>query len=348
VPLLLIALVGPGCDDGSSPQPPAGPAQFLFRTTALATRNLAALVTDPEGNAFTAEFRGDGYRVTADGVHERLRTSIRLGSDRVEMDSDNDGHPLFASWFRGIARLDDLVTLSDWSVFTATEGCLPSNFVTTVRGDDASGALLVGLAHADGMLRIPAAYPEEPCVRWTESNSTMTLGSGAFEGDGWIGGISQSRDGVRWVGVREDGLHRWDDNGTPADPSDDLWTAFRPAAVPQLTSTIFHHLNRDADGAVWVATNDGLIIIRDGLFVRAPTLASPNVNHITFGPNGHAWVATGAGVSVLARDTLQEMARYDISTGLPSSTAAAVAFAPSGDWAYIATAAGLAILDRVD
>ncbi len=348
LPLALGLLGTAGCKSSSAPPPPAAPAQFLYRATALAGRNLDGVVSDPAGNAFVSEHRGQGYRVTPDATEERLDAPIRLGSDRAQLDTDTAGHPLFASWFKGVARLDDLESLAAWSVFTGAEGCLPSTFVTTVRGDDPGGGLLVGLAHADGLLRIPPSFPQDPCIHWTESNSTMSLGSGAFETDGWIGGISEALAGVRWVGVREDGLHRWDDGGTPADPADDEWTAFLPGDNPALTSTTFQHLTRDADGAVWVATNDGLIVIRDGLFTRAPTLASPNVNHVTFGPLGFAWVATGAGVSVLARDTLREMARYDLSAGLPAAATTAVAFDPDGNWAYIATSAGLAILDRVE
>ena len=176
----------------------------------------------------------------------------------------------------------------------------------------------------------------------------MSLGPGIEDGDGWIGGISEELSGEHWVGVSDDALYRWRDGGTPNDPDDDEWTAFRPADRPELTTLRFPHIARGPDGGVWVATPDGLIVIRGDTWIRASELMSPNVSHVDFGPRGFAWVSTGSGISVLSTDTLREMAQYSTFSGLPSASVTGVAFAPSGEIAYVATASGLAIMDRID
>lgn len=331
------------CDNAVEP---LAPVELEFRELVLSGLRLTDVVSDEQGRAYTADIRGQAYRVNADGTTEDMRGPIRLTSDRLMIDLDHRGHPIFGAWVKGVSILDDLEGLESWTVFDAVGDCLTSNFVTAVEGNP-DGTILVGLANADGLVLVDPEAPEGPCARWDDSNSSMSLGTGANPVDGWIGGISQAREGVRWVGVREDGLHRWDDGGTASDPADDDWTAYRPGSTPALTSAGFNHIVRDPEGAVWVSTDDGLIIIRDGSWERAPDLQSPNVEHVDFGPHGFAWVSTGGGISVLDKASLEEVRRYGPGSGLPDAAVTAVAFDPAAGWAFVATEAGMAIFDSL-
>ncbi len=332
---------GPCCD------PPSAPVELVLREIVLAGEPLAGVVTDPSGNAWTSRFRGDGYKITPDGATELLDSPIRLGADRVDIDRDAVGDPIFSVWYRGVAIVHAAESPLAYTVFDGTTDCLPSARATVVRGEP-DGSILVGIARSDGIARLFPDNPAGPCPRWTSQNTPMSLGPGIEDGDGWIGGISEELSGEHWVGVSDDALYRWRDGGTPNDPNDDEWTAFRNADHPELSTLRFPHIARGPDGSVWVATPDGLIVIRDETWTSAPELMSPNVSHVDFGPNGFAWVSTGSGISVLSTGTLQEMAQYSTFSGLPDASVTGVAFDPSGELAYVATASGLAIMERID
>ena len=62
-----------------------------------------------------------------------------------------------------------------------------------------------------------------------------------------------------------------------------------------------------ADGALWVATRDGLARFDGVAFARVPPPhgGEAEVQDLQRGPDGDIWVAYGAGAIVRVRDTLQ-------------------------------------------
>ncbi len=335
-----------GCNDLCC-APEGDPAELALRQVVLSGRPLAGVVADPAGYAWTSQVIGPGYLVSPEGDTERLQAPIGLGSDRAALDLDAAGRPIYGVWYRGVAIADRADSTIDYTVYDGTGGCLPSNRVTAVRGNP-DGSILVAVARSEGITRVDPAQGGAPCPRWTSENSAMALGPGVDDTDGWIAGISQARNGERWVAVNQDALYRWRDGGTPADPDDDQWTAYLPSDRPELTSTQFAHLTRGPLGGLWVATQDGLIVVRDGVWTRVTELISLSVQHVDFGPEGFAWVSTGDGISVLSVETLRERAQYGLFSGLPDRSVTAIAFDPTGTYAYVATGEGMAIMDRVD
>lgn len=69
-------------------------------------------------------------------------------------------------------------------------------------------------------------------------------------------------DGNKWVAVTNVGLVAFNDNGTIADPSDDqLQTLSSAEGYGKLPSSFVRSIAEDADGEIWIGTEEGLVIL---------------------------------------------------------------------------------------
>lgn len=342
VPALLAVQAGCGPE-------PSRPAIFRLSSLALEGVVLRTVVVDAQGMAWANEHQtATMYRGAEISGFASVSGPIALSGWHMSVTRDLRGHPVFGAYGRGIASPGQLDPLDQWVSWSAEGDCLPDKFVSMVAVDP-DGWIMAGMARAAGLVRLNPAQPESAeCTRWTTANSPVNLGSGENERDGWIGGITPSVHGERWVGVRDDALWRWRDGGTPDVPEDDQWTPFRPGDEPGLPSLEFNHLTRDARGRIWIATAGGLALADGSSIHRVDEVAHPNVEFVALGPNGYLWVCTSDGISVISPESLREVDRLNGANGLPGDRVYGIAFSDDGAWAYVATDSGLALLQRLD
>jgi ligand-binding sensor domain-containing protein len=69
-------------------------------------------------------------------------------------------------------------------------------------------------------------------------------------------------DGNKWVAVTNVGLVVFNENGTLDDPSDDQWRTLSAAeGYGNLPSVFVKGLAQDADGEIWIGTEEGMVIL---------------------------------------------------------------------------------------
>ncbi|PLX33526.1 MAG: hypothetical protein C0600_00290 [Ignavibacteria bacterium] len=164
--------------------------------------------------------------------------------------------------------------------------------------------------------------------------------------------------GQKWVIVDDDkfrGVLLLDDNNTPGNPSDDIWT--------KLTATDANVLNADQRvlsvatdllGDVWIGTDRGL---RTLFNPREPDRVSKTcfntrcniegqvITCITVDPVNNKWIGTREGVFVLSPDGSDIIAQYSVDNSpLLDNSIETIFVHPVTGIAYIATGVGLSSL----
>ena len=96
----------------------------------------------------------------------------------------------------------------------------------------------------------------------------------------------------------------------------------------------------DSDGTAWIATANGVGLLRSDGSIAAltPALPSPDVRAVALGSDGTAWIATAGGVEGRAPDGT--ITRLTTANGLPSLDVRAVTLTDAGTL-WVATAAGV-------
>src|SRR5262249_394949 len=106
-----------------------------------------------------------------------------------------------------------------------------------------------------------------------------------------------------------------------------------PAAIPR-------YVLRDADGALWLGTQDrGLLHVHNGradAFAMADGLSGDQITHLFEDHEGNIWVATNEG---LDRFRALPASTYSVRQGLPPPTESILADREEGVW--ITSAGGL-------
>jgi PAS domain S-box-containing protein len=161
--------------------------------------------------------------------------------------------------------------------------------------------------------------------------------------------VAEDRRNRIWVGTRK-GLVRLKDGRLIAVPNvtqeavycslvgskGDLWFGTRSglthfSATDQLTKYAFHKglatssvlsLSEDEEGTLWVGTDAGLSVLRDGHLIPAVSrLQGLVVNALYSAPAGPLWVGTaGAGLFELDRKNDSHLIQYSLKEGLVDNT----------------------------
>ena len=173
-------------------------------------------------------------------------------------------------WFgtqEGLVRFDGVrLTIYD----KARESALATNHVTALH-EDRDGVLWIGFNNGN-------------VVRY--SNGAFKAVEAPFGRS--ITAIVQDGDGDMWIGTREDGVTMFRDGAT------------RVLKTIPLPNRRVHALLSDS-GAVWVATSNGLSLVRDGVISRTYTtqdgLPGLSIRALLRDADQSVWMATDAGVA---------------------------------------------------
>lgn len=139
-------------------------------------------------------------------------------------------------------------------------------------------------------------------------------------------------DGNKWVAVTNVGMVAFNENGTLDDPSDDQWRTLSAAeGFGNLPSVFVKGLAQDADGEIWIGTEEGLVILYSrnnlydggfGEFDASPILLEVDgeverllgdtyVTAIAIDGGNRKWIGTNSsGVFCFSEDGTEEIYRF--------------------------------------
>jgi len=139
-------------------------------------------------------------------------------------------------------------------------------------------------------------------------------------------------DGNKWVAVTNVGLVAFTENGTLDDPSDDQWRTLSAAeGFGNLPSVFVKGLAQDADGEIWIGTEEGLVILYSrnnlyeggfGEYDASPILLEVDgeverllgdtyVTAIAIDGGNRKWIGTNSsGVFCFSEDGTEEVYRF--------------------------------------
>lgn len=172
----------------------------------------------------------------------------------------------------------------------------------------------------------------EPLKVFTKDGEQYSFSLGAAAKEKFPYRLLIDNDGNKWVAVTNVGLIAFNDNGTFDDPSDDqLRTLSAAEGNGNLPSTYVKGLAQDADGEIWIGTEEGLVILYSranlydggyGEFDAAPIilpvdgenerlLGETYITAITIDGGNRKWVGTNSsGVFCFSPDGRTEVYRF--------------------------------------
>jgi ligand-binding sensor domain-containing protein len=154
--------------------------------------------------------------------------------------------------------------------------------------------VLSGLAVIDG---------DDPNVGILYSQSELGV-------SGDIGKVALGPDGLKWISTPLDGFLLFDDGGTPFEKGDEFSIQLSVSVDERLTSDRIKDIMVDSRGQVWVATDNGLNVVRGSydrgnrsleierwrIYDLDDGLPSSQINAFVEDDLGNVWVGTEGGI----------------------------------------------------
>ena len=178
--------------------------------------------------------------------------------------------------------------------------------------------------------------------------------------------IAVDSRGLLWAGTTNEGFWLFDPGETIFTEqegqdvhADDRVVAFRTISDQRLTSDIVRDIAVGADDAIWVATDNGLNVVK-GDYDRATGtfeveswfvydhqrgLPSSSVNDVAFEPRGAVWVGTDGGLARIDPTGEISEALTVQNSGLVSNLVVSLLFDEETGRLYVGTIGGLSILE---
>jgi len=156
---------------------------------------------------------------------------------------------------------------------------------------------------------------------------------------------------TKWLASYDgDGLVYFNEKSTFADKSDDVWGRLT-SSNSSLSSNIINGLALDKNGALWIATSEGISVIfapsgaqrgTNPSVQKLSSLASEVINDITVDALNQKWVATNTGVYILNEDGTTALGSITMKNSpLVSDQVRSIAIDDASGIAYLGTAEGL-------
>jgi ligand-binding sensor domain-containing protein/signal transduction histidine kinase/CheY-like chemotaxis protein len=297
-----------------------GQRSVLNSSQGLLSDTVHSLLEDAEGNIW----------ISVDGGMHRLKGAPFTPYGRPEgvphdvitaILEARDGSLWLASEGSGVSRWHE-GKLSTW---TEREGLLHSEVHTLAEGPD--GSLWIGTPQGVN--------------RWKDGAITFSLGAAQGLPPGRVRTVFVDEQGAVWAGTRT-GLARWNGEkvevftqreGLPADDvrlvlprgAGGLWVAtaggglasfdqgravtLSPPGKPMYAD--LNAIHEQPDGAMWIATNEGLYRWKQGRFTRlshADGLFNDRIFQLLSDERGHLWMSSNKGVFRVALAELEAVA----------------------------------------
>jgi ligand-binding sensor domain-containing protein/signal transduction histidine kinase len=242
-------------------------------------------VRQDAGGALWVGTEGGGINILRDGRVTTLTTRDGLLSDFVASVCEDSRGRVWVGTMGGLhcfegGRLTRRYTRRDG---------LPGQIVYAVT-ESRDGGLWLGTP--SGLARLGAGGME-----------TFTLRDGLPHAN--VRALFEDRAGRLWIATRERGLARRD--------GDRIAPVLSPAMPPGVHVTSFHE---DADGVLWLGSNNGLLRFENGTFVSLTTrdgLFHDNILQVLEDRHGNLWLASSSGVFYVSRRELNDAAAKRIA-----------------------------------
>jgi ligand-binding sensor domain-containing protein len=154
-------------------------------------------------------------------------------------------------------------------------------------------------------------------------------------------GIAFDGAGRAWIATVDNGVDRWNGNGT-ADHADDVWTHFAGLGFPSLQTTAITTVGANE---AWVGTSSGAVRIVNDVVDLGTTslvnraLGNAAVNDLAVDRDAAVWIATAVGLARVAPTGAIEL--FTGADGLASDDVKALAWEGGRDVLWAVTAGGV-------
>ncbi|HEY6572551.1 MAG TPA: hypothetical protein VI198_04460, partial [Candidatus Eisenbacteria bacterium] len=154
-------------------------------------------------------------------------------------------------------------------------------------------------------------------------------------------GVSIDGSGRAWIATADNGVDRWNGNGTD-DHADDVWTHFAGAGFPSLQTTAIAAVSA---GDVWVGTRGGAVrIANDAVDFSATSrvnaaIGSAAVNDLAVDGEGGVWIATAGGLARFSAAGVIEI--FGAEEGLADDDVVALSWDGAREILWAVTAGGV-------
>ena len=173
-----------------------------------------------------------------------------------------------------------------------------------------------------------------------------------------IGKVALGPDGLKWISTPLDGFLLFDDGGTPFEKGDEVTVQLSTSVDERLTSDRITDIMVDSRGQVWVATNNGLNVVR-GTYDRGNRsfeierwriydlddgLPSSQISAFVEDDIGNVWVGTEGGIGQITAGGEVAFALTTENSGLIDNRVNSLLFDRDSGELWIGTFDGLSRL----
>ena len=343
-------------------------------------RNLSAFLTMHgqqlliTGGGFTINrFDNPGTLMTyVNGIwtnfdESRIVSSIGYGVrdfTTVAVDPDDDNHYFVSSFGEGIVEIKDNAFVSLYNhTNTALQSALPNS-------SSADRYVRVGSVCFDSDKNLWATNCEvrNVIVVRTPDGQWTSLYYPGISGASVVDKIMITSKGIKWANVPHNsgttgGILVFDDNGTPADNTDDksyYYATLRTAGTNTIHGTKFYCMVEDLSGKIWIGSNSGPIICQsphnalenltfthiireDDYGVPYYLMDGEQINTIAVDGGNRKWIGTaGSGIFLLSPEGDRTILHFDMyNSPLYSNTIYSIAIDHTTGEVFIGTDKGL-------
>jgi hypothetical protein len=275
----------------------------------------------------------------------------------VEVDPEDAEHVWLGSWDDGLVEVRNGIAVEIYNADNSTLGLDILGF---------EGRLNVGgMDHdQDGNLWMTNAWSAAPVAVRTKSGSWYSYSPGSLLNNNLlISGILAASNGFKWiVRPRGNALLVFDDNGTLAETSDDLWKLLNSSeGSGGLPAPDVFTVAEDKEGQIWVGTSKGVAVFytpenifngsgfdaqqilleQDGNFQYL--LETESVSTIVVDGANRKWIGTQTGgVFLVSPDGRTQISHFtQDNSPLPSNTVYAITIDEGTGEVYMATDRGI-------
>lgn len=307
---------------------------------------------------------GKWYKITQEEIIKAVG-ALCLDFMNVAVDPSDAKHYFVTSYGTGLYEFRNDKCIKRWNPTNSILGSAAENIYKYTRTDGA-------IYDAQGNLWVMNASDTYSIVIFAGNGKQIGMNVNNDIGDRvLINTVGQlvfdNRDPNRvWVlsprnSANQAGLAQIDTKGTLADTTDDrslIRTVWLDDEGNAITRMAFYSMRQDAQGNLWIGTENGILIIpaesdylQSDLCRRLqltdgnglPLFEEEAVNDILFDELDRAWIATqNTGVYVLSADAKEVVAHYSMdNSALPSNTILSLAYDQTHKRMYIGSSLGL-------
>jgi ligand-binding sensor domain-containing protein len=273
----------------------------------------------------------------------------------VAVTVDRKGQPWVGTWGGGIGVRDTndrWITLNKRnSVLQASDGA--SYVVVNDFFIDRAGNIWMSNFPPDKAgLVVMDGFPVTKSILYTPSTDRLPAA--------YCSAIAIDKDDIKWVGTFDAGFFLFDDGGTPFTRGDDHVVFFSTASSDgksELTSDKISDIDVDPSGTVWIATDQGLNMMKGSysrasgtytitewqVYTAGQGLPSDTITELLVDPSGVIWVGTDGGLAQILPDGRVGSVFTQSNSGLINNNVQALAFRGQTGELVIGTMGGMSL-----